>query len=67
MPALKTFKGTAKNGNLQKALDAAIQAALKSATGSDRMVTWRLKAVSGRQGGIAAFREVTVAIAARIS
>ena len=67
MPTLKTFKGTVKNGNLQKALDAAIQAALNSATGADRMVTWKLKAASGRHGGIAAFNEVTVAISARIS
>jgi len=67
MPALKTFKGTAKNGNLQKALELAIQAALDSAPGADRMAVWTLKKVSGRNGGIAGFKEVTVAISARIS
>jgi hypothetical protein len=67
MPPLKTFTGTAKNGNLQRALDLAIQAAQQSASGADRLVTWKLKSVSGRRGGIAGFREVVVAIAARIS
>jgi len=67
MPPLKTFTGTANNGNLQKALDLALQAAQDSATGSDRLVTWKLKSVSGRRGGIAGFKEVVVAITARIS
>jgi hypothetical protein len=67
MPTQKTFQGTSKAGNLQKALDAAIQAALESAPGADRMVTWTLKRVAGRRGGIAAFKDVTVTIGARIS
>ena len=67
MPPLRTFKGTAKNGNVQKALDLAIQAALQSAPGADRLVEWTLKEVSGRQGGITGLKEVTVAIKARIS
>jgi hypothetical protein len=67
MATLKTFQGTSKVGNLQKALDAAIQAALQSAPGADRLVSWTLKKVTGRQGGIAGFREVTVTIGARIS
>jgi hypothetical protein len=67
MAALKTFQGTSKVGNLQKALDAAIQAAQKSTSGPDRLVTWTLKKVAGRRGGIAAFRDVTVTIGARIS
>jgi hypothetical protein len=66
-PPLRTFKGTSKNGNVQKALDAAIQAALQSAQGADRMVQWTLKVISGRRGGIAGFNEVTVAIRARVS
>jgi hypothetical protein len=51
-----------KKGSLQEALDAAIQAALDSAKGADRMVTWTLKKVSGREGGIAGFNEVAVVI-----
>ena len=67
MPPLRTFKGTAKNGNVQKALDLAIQAALQSAPGADRLVEWTLKEVSGRQGGITGLKEATVIIKARIS
>jgi hypothetical protein len=66
MATLKTFQGTSTAGNLQKALDAAIQAAQPSA-GADRLVTWTLKKVAGRRGGIAGFRDVTVTIGARIS
>jgi hypothetical protein len=51
-----------EEGQPQEALDAAIQAALDSAKGADRMVTWSLKKVSGREGGIAGFNEVTVMI-----
>ena len=63
MATLKTFQGTSKAGNLQKALDAAIQAAQRA----DRLVTWTLKKVAGRRGGVAGFRDVTVTIGARIS
>ena len=65
MPALKTFKGTSKQGNVQKALDAAIQAAQQAAPGADRQVIWKLKSVTGRQGGLVATNEATVAITVR--
>jgi len=67
MATVKTFKGTSKTGNLQKALDAAIQAAQQSASGADRLVSWTVKKVAGRRGGIAGFRDLTVTIGARIS
>jgi hypothetical protein len=67
MPPLRTFKGTSKTGNVQKALDAAIQAAQQAVPGADRIIVWTLKAVSGRQGGITGLREVTVTIRARVS
>lgn len=67
MPPLKTFKGTSKTGNVQKALDVAIQTAQETAPGADRMIVWTLKEVSGRHGGIAALKEVTVVIRARVS
>ena len=67
MPASKTFQGTDKKGNLQKALDLAIKAALDSAPGADRQVVWTLKEVSGRDGGITGARETTVTIKARVS
>ena len=45
----------------------AIKAAQQSAPGADRLVEWTLKEISGRQGGIAGFRDVTVVIRARVS
>jgi hypothetical protein len=63
----KPFQGTSKKGNFQEALDLAIAAAQKSAPGADRLVQWTLKEVSGRDGGIAGFREVTVTIEASIA
>ena len=65
MPTAKTFKGTANN--VQKALENAIKAAQQSAPGADRLVEWTLKEISGRQGGIAGFKDVTVVIKARVS
>jgi hypothetical protein len=65
MPPLRTFRGTATT--VQKALDLAIRAAQEAAPGADRLIIWTLKAVSGRHGGIAGFREVTVVIKARVS
>lgn len=62
----QVFKGTSKKGDLKEALDLAIQAALKSAPGADRLVEWTLKEVSGRRGGVAGFNEVTVTIEASI-
>jgi hypothetical protein len=67
MAPQKTFTGTSKTGDLQEALELAIKAAQQSAPGADRQVTWTLKEVSGRHGGIAAFREATVAIKAHVS
>jgi hypothetical protein len=66
MPPLKTFKGTSKNGNVQKALDLAVQAAQQAAPGADRMIEWTLKKVSGRRGGITGLKEATVVIQARV-
>jgi hypothetical protein len=57
MPPLKTFKGTSKIGNVQKALDLGIQAAQQAAPGADRLINWTLKGVSGRQGGITGLKE----------
>jgi hypothetical protein len=66
-PKGQTFSGTSKAGDIEEALDLAIQAALKTAPGADRLVTYTVQEVSGRSGGIAGFRDVTVTIAATIS
>ena len=63
----KLFKGTSKKGDVEEALQNAIAAAEKSVRHPDAMVDWTLKSVSGRNGGIAGFQEVTVTIEARVS
>jgi hypothetical protein len=67
VPPQKTFKGTSKNGNVQKALDLAIQAAQQAAPGADRLIVWSVGKISGRQGGITGVREATVVIKARVT
>jgi len=63
----KKFSGTSKKANFEEALGLAIKEAHKSAKGADRMVQWTLKEVSGRDGGIAGFTELTVTIEATIA
>ena len=63
----KTFKGTSKNGDFDEALQKAIASAERSVRHPDAMVEWTLKSVSGRNGGIAGFRDMTVSIEARVT
>ncbi len=63
----KGFSGTSKKGDIEEALGKAIAAAERSVRHPDAMVTWTLKKISGRGGGIAGFREVTVTIEALVS
>lgn len=62
---VKEFHGTSRKGDMEEALNKAIAAAQSSIRHPDGMVNWTLKTVSGRQGGIAGFREVTVTIEAQ--
>jgi hypothetical protein len=63
-PKGKEFSGTSKTGNLQEALELAIKTAMDAAPGADRQVSWVLKGISGRQGGLVPANEVTVTIEA---
>jgi hypothetical protein len=63
----KLFKGTSKKGDVDEALRLAIARAERSVRHPDAMVEWTLKSVSGRNGGIAGFNEVTVTIEARVA
>jgi Flp pilus assembly protein TadB len=63
----KQFKGVSKSGNIEEALQEAIAAAERSVRHPDAMVNWTLKSISGRSGGIAGFKEVTVTIEAKVS
>jgi hypothetical protein len=58
----KTYQGTSKKADIIEALGMAIQAAHKATPGADILIQWTLKGISGRDGGIAGFTEVTVAI-----
>lgn len=66
-PKRRTFKGTSKKGDIDDALQKAIASAERSVRHPDAMVTWTLKGVTGRSGGIAGFRDVTVTIEADVS
>ena len=61
-PKGKEFSGTSKTGNLQEALELALKTAMDAAPGADRQVSWTLKTISGRQGGLVPANEVRVTI-----
>ena len=65
--ATKQFRGTSKTGDVEEALQKAIAAAERSVRHPDAMVEWTLKSISGRSGGIAGFRDVTVTIVAKVA
>jgi hypothetical protein len=65
-PKAVTFTGTSDKGDFEGALGAAVQSAMESRKGtSDAMIEWKLKSVSGVNGGIAGFRKLTVTIEAK--
>jgi hypothetical protein len=66
-PPRRAFKGTSRTGDVEEALANAIAAAQRSVRHPDAMVEWTLKSISGRSGGIAGFREVTISIEARVA
>ena len=66
-PPKRVFTGRSKSGDIKEALRNAIAAAERSVRHPDAMVEWTLKTVSGRSGGIAGFRDVTVTIDARVT
>src|SRR5947208_3193307 len=65
-PKKRTFKGTSKKGDIDEALQQAIASAERSVRHPDAMVSWTLKGISGRSGGIAGFREIMVTIEADV-
>jgi hypothetical protein len=62
----KTYSGTSKKGDIEEALQLAINSAIPQGQ-ADRLVVWSLKEITGRSGGIAGFNEVTVTIEATLS
>jgi len=57
-----TFKGTSDNGNIQEALEDAIQNALSNLPTT--LIQWTLKEISGENGGFVNVRKVFVTIEA---
>src|SRR5437899_2322643 len=65
-PEAVTFTGTSDKGDFEDALGVAVQSAMESRKGTaDAMIEWKLKSVSGVNGGIAGFRKLTVTIEAK--
>ena len=57
------FEVTSSKGNLEEALNTAIESAMASRRGTaDAMVEWKIKEISGAQGGIAGVNRLTVTI-----
>lgn len=67
MASERSFQGESANGNLQEALDNALQQLagdLGEGGVSDASASWKLIEVTGQRGGIAAFRSVQLKITA---
>jgi len=61
--ATRIYSGTSDKGEFEEALEAAIRSSLEARKNvSDVMVDWKLKEVSGTQGGIGGFHKLTVTI-----
>jgi hypothetical protein len=57
----RTYSGTSKK-SYQDALDKAVASALRAAGGADRTISWTLKSVSGKAGGITGAKTTKVTI-----
>jgi hypothetical protein len=57
----RTYSGTSKK-SYQDALDKAVASALRAAGGADRTISWTLKSVSGKAGGITGAKTTKVSI-----
>ena len=65
-PQAVTFTGASDKGDFTEALNAAVESAMASRQNHpDAMIEWKLKSVSGVNGGFAGFRKLTVSIEAR--
>lgn len=59
---MRVYQGVSDRGSIQEALDNAVAAALRSLPGADRRVRYRLREITGEQGGIAGVNRVKVSI-----
>ena len=56
------YTGTSRRGSLQEALETAVGQAARAQRGADRLVRYRVREITGEQGGIAATNTVSVSI-----
>ncbi len=59
---MRVYQGVSDRGSIQEALDNAVGSALNSLPGADRMVRYRVREITGEQGGIAGINRVRVSI-----
>jgi hypothetical protein len=64
---MKRFEGISRVASIQGALEEAVQAALGTISHTDGMVSYTVVQIGGCRGGIAGFKEVTVAIEVEVS
>ncbi len=60
-----SFTGTSQRGDLEEALGHAIKQAMDSSQIADVLITWTIEKISGKSGGIAGWKEISVTIAAK--
>jgi hypothetical protein len=59
---IRVYQGVSDTGEFQQALDRAVAAALRAQPGADRMVRYRVREITGEQGGIAGVNSLRVEI-----
>ncbi|MFN3649947.1 MAG: BsuPI-related putative proteinase inhibitor [Armatimonadota bacterium] len=59
---IRVYEGVSRQGSVQEALDAAVARALRALPGADRMVRYRVREITGEQGGITGANIVRVEI-----
>jgi hypothetical protein len=62
-----SFTGTSRKADLIEAVNDAVEQAKKSSNTSDPLVRWTIEKISGRHGGIAGFKEISVTILAEVT
>jgi hypothetical protein len=59
---VRVYEGVSTEGDFQQALDRAVARALRALPGADRMIQYRVREITGEQGGIRGLNTVRVAI-----
>src|SRR5947209_307929 len=60
--AVRVYEGVSNTGEFQQALDRAVAGAMRALPGADRMVRYRVRDITGEQGGIRGVNTLRVTI-----